>query len=154
MSTTTLIPAPTQIQTQVPTRDQRLAYLLLRLFTGLDFFGHGFARIFTGTHLGGFAQGMVRSMTAAPLPAQLVLATGYTVPCLELAIGVLLLTGLLVRQALIAGLLLMFVLLFGISMKQDWNIASQQLLYAFVLAALLFARDRYDRSWPETLSRS
>ena len=31
-----------------PTAEQRQAYLLLRLLTGLDFFGHGFARIFTG----------------------------------------------------------------------------------------------------------
>ena len=36
-------------------REQRRAYLLLRLLTGLDFFGHGFARIATGTHLSGFA---------------------------------------------------------------------------------------------------
>src|ERR1700742_4035559 len=93
-------------------RDQKLAYVLLRLITGLDFFGHGFARIFTGTHLGGFAHWMVGDMAKAPLPASLVLVTGYVVPCVELAIGILLLLGLATRYALIFAMLLMMVLMF------------------------------------------
>jgi len=132
-----------------PTPERRQAYLLLRLLTGLDFFMHGFARIFTGTHLSGFAQGMVKSMAAAPLPPALTLATGYIVPCVELLIGTLLLLGLLTRAALTLAFLLMLVLLFGIGLKQDWSVASQQLLYALVLAILLFARDPYDLTWPQ-----
>jgi thiosulfate dehydrogenase [quinone] large subunit len=54
--------------TDIATTEQHQAYLLLRLVTGLDFFGHGFARIFTGSHLSGFAHGMVKSMAASPLP--------------------------------------------------------------------------------------
>jgi thiosulfate dehydrogenase [quinone] large subunit len=142
------------LTTYVPaTRDQRLAYQLLRLFIGLDFFGHGFARIFTGTHLAGFAQGMVKNMSSAPLPPQLVLATGYIVPCVELLIGILLISGLLVRHALVAALLLMLVLIFGVTMKQDWNVAGQQLLYALVLALLLFGRERYNLSWSALFRR-
>ena len=129
-------------------RDQKLAYLLLRLTAGLDFFGHGFARIFTGSHLGGFAHWMVGDMAKSPLPATLVLATGYVVPCVELLIGVLLLTGLATRFALILAMLLLLVLMFGITMKQDWNVAGQQLLYGLVLAVLLFGRERLDLSWP------
>jgi thiosulfate dehydrogenase [quinone] large subunit len=132
-----------------PTPERRQAYLLLRLLTGLDFFMHGFARIFTGTHLSGFAQGMVKSMAAAPLPPALTLATGYIVPCVELLIGTLLLLGLLTRAALTLAFLLMLVLLFGIGLKQDWSVASQQLLYGLVLAILLFARDPYDLTWPQ-----
>ena len=135
-------------QNQPATRDQRLAYVFLRVFTGFDFFGHGFARIFTGTHLAGFAQGMAKSMAAAPLPPQLVLATGYVVPCVELIVGILLLTGVFVREALLTASRLMLVLIFGVTMKQDWNVAGQQLLYALVLALLLFAREPYDISWP------
>jgi thiosulfate dehydrogenase [quinone] large subunit len=131
--------------------ERSLAYVLLRVLTGLDFFGHGFARIFTGTHLNGFAQGMVQSMAKAPLPSALVLATGYGVPCIELALGLLLLLGVWTRSALIAALLLMMVLMFGITLKQDWAVAGQQLGYGFVLAALLFARRPYDRSWPTLL---
>jgi thiosulfate dehydrogenase [quinone] large subunit len=136
-----------------PTRDQRLAYLLLRLLTGLDFFGHGFARIFTGTHLGGFAHWMVGDMAKSPLPASLILAIGYVVPCVELLIGILLLLGIATRYTLILAMLLMLVLMFGVTMKQDWNVAGQQLLYGLVLAALLFGRDRLDSGWTNLLRR-
>ena len=136
-----------------PTTEQHHAYVLLRLFTGLDFFGHGFARIFTGTHLSGFAQGMVKSMASTPLPPSLTLATGYLIPCVELLIGTLLLLGLFTRATLTLALLLMFVLMFGIGLKQDWNVAASQLLYALVLALLLFARNPYDLSWPKLFAR-
>jgi thiosulfate dehydrogenase [quinone] large subunit len=129
--------------------EQHQAYVLLRLVTGLDFFMHGFARIFTGTHLSGFAHGMVKSMASTPLPPALTLASGYAIPCVELLIGTLLLLGLFTRAALTAALLLMFVLMFGIGLKQDWNVAGQQLLYALVLAILLFNRTPYDLSWSQ-----
>lgn len=147
MSLSTL-PAPAE----QPLKDQHLAYILLRVLTGLDFFGHGFARIFTGSHLSGFAQGMVRNMATTPLPTAITLATGYAVPCVELLIGILLLLGLFTRAALIAALLLMCVLMFGITLKQDWATAGTQLGYGLVLAALLFARPRYDLTWPALFS--
>jgi len=137
----------------LPTSERQHAYLLLRLVTGVDFFMHGFARIFTGSHLTGFAQGMVKSMAATQLLPAAVLATGYAIPCVELLIGTLLLLGLLTRAALTLALLLMLVLMFGIGLKQDWNVAGQQLLYALVLAILLFARNPYDPSWPKLFSR-
>ncbi len=136
-----------------PTREHQHAYLLLRLFTGLDFFGHGFARIFTGSHLPGFAQGMVKSMAAAPLPASLTLASGYAIPPMELLIGVLLLLGLFTRFALTLAYLLLFVLMFGVTMKQDWNAAGTQMVYGLVLFVLLFSRQRYDLSWPDFFRR-
>jgi thiosulfate dehydrogenase [quinone] large subunit len=130
------------------TSEQRQAYLLLRLLTGVDFFMHGFARIFTGAHLSGFAQGMVKSMASTPLPPALTLATGYVVPCVELLIGILLIVGVRTRAAVTLALLLMLVLMFGVTLKQDWSTAGSQLLYGLVLAALLFARAEYDISWP------
>jgi len=136
------------------TREQRHAYLYLRLLTGVDFFGHGFVRIFTGTHLSGFAQGLVKSMASTPLPALLTLATGYAVPPIELLIGILLLTGLFTRYALTLASLLMMILMFGTTLKQDWATASTQLLYGLVLALLLFARERYDPSWRSLLRLS
>jgi thiosulfate dehydrogenase [quinone] large subunit len=136
-----------------PHPEHRHAYLLLRLITGLYFFMHGFARIFTGTHLSGFAQGMAKSMASTPLPPSLALATGYVVPCIELLIGTLLLLGLFTRAALTLALLLMLVLMFGIGLKQDWNVAGSQLLYGLILSILLFARRRYDLSWPKVFSQ-
>ncbi len=136
-----------------PTRERHQAYLLLRLVTGLDFFMHGSSRIFTGTHLSGFARGMVKSMAATPLPPGLALACGYTIPCVELLIGTLLLLGLYTRATLTLALLLMFTLMFGIGLKQDWMVAGDQLLYALVLAILLFARIPYDITWPQLFRR-
>jgi thiosulfate dehydrogenase [quinone] large subunit len=136
------------------TTEQRHAYLLLRLVIGIDFFMHGFTRIFTGTHLSGFAHGMVKNMASAPLPSSLALATGYVVPCIELLIGVLLLLGIATRAALTLALLLMLVLLFGVGLKQDWTASVIQLLYGLVLAVLLFARERYDLSWPALFRRT
>jgi thiosulfate dehydrogenase [quinone] large subunit len=137
----------------VSTTEQRHAYLLLRLVTGLDFFMHGFARIFTGTGLSGFAQRVVTSMAPTPLLPSAVLAAGYAIPCIELLVGTLLLLGLFTRAALSLALLLMLLLMFGVTLKQDWDSASSQLLYALVLAALLFAHQRYDLSWPGLFGR-
>jgi thiosulfate dehydrogenase [quinone] large subunit len=130
-----------------PTQEQGHAYFLLRLLAGLDFFGHGLARIFTGNHLSGFADGMVKSMASAPLPPALVHISGYAIPIIELLIGTLLLLGLFTRFALTLALLLMMVLMFGVTMKQDWDAASTQLIYGAILASLLFLRVRYDVSW-------
>lgn len=130
-----------------PTSSQRHAYLFLRLFTGLDFFGHGFARIFTGSHLSGFADGMAKSMAVSPLPYTLCLASGYAIPVVELFIGTLLLLGIFTRAALTLAFLLLFVLMFGVTMKQDWTAAGQQMVYGLILALLLFAHESYDFSW-------
>ena len=139
--------------TQMASQEQRGAYLLLRLLTGLDFFGHGFARIATGAHLSGFAHGMVKSMAETPLPQALTLATGYAIPCVEVVVGALLLAGLWVRGALTGAFLLMLVLMFGVTLKQDWNAAAQQMVYGLVLAVLLFGREPFDRSWADILRR-
>jgi len=64
-------------------------------------------------------------------------------------IGVPLLAGVATRFALTLALLLMF----GVTMKQDWATAGTQLGYGPVLAALLFARRSYDVPWRELLRR-
>lgn len=130
-----------------PSRDQFLAYNLFRAFVGLDFFGHGYARIFTGNYLQGFAEGLQKSMAPAPLAPQLVLAMGYVIPCVELLVGILLLLGLLTRFALVVTFGLMFVLMFGVTMKQDWATAGQQIVYGLALFALLYLCDRFPGGW-------
>jgi thiosulfate dehydrogenase [quinone] large subunit len=134
-----------------PGREPQVAYVLLRLLTGLDFFGHGYARTFTGTYLAGFAQSMQQGMAKAPLAPSLVLIAGYAIPCVELVVGTLLLLGLFTRYALTLAFLLMFLLMFGVTMKQDWNAAGQQMVYGLILFVLLALRERYDLSWPRFL---
>lgn len=136
-----------------PAREPQTAFLLLRLLAGLDFFGHGYARTFTGSYLPGFAASMQKSMASAPLAPQLVLWTGYVIPIVEIVIGLMLLLGVFTRYALILAFLLMFVLMFGVTMKQDWNAAGQQIVYGLVLFVLLFLRERYDLSWPRVFAK-
>ena len=131
-----------------PARDPAIAYLLLRLLTGVDFFGHGYARTFTGTYLPGFAESLQKQMFTAPLSPDVVMAVGYVIPIVELIVGTLLILGLFTRGALVLAFAFMIVLMFGVTLKQDWNAAAQQLVYGVVLFLLLFLRERYDLSWP------
>jgi thiosulfate dehydrogenase [quinone] large subunit len=58
-------------------------------------------------------------------------------PWLEAILGLLVLIGLRTRVALIAGSILLIVLTFGSTLRQDWQSAGLQLIYASIYAALL-----------------
>ena len=45
----------------------------------------------------------------------------------------------------------MLVLMLGITMKQDWNVAGQQLLFGLALAVLLSGCERLNPGWPALL---
>ena len=129
--------------------ERKLAYGLLRVTLGIDFSGHGVARLLHGD--GAFAAGMVTMMAETPLPAGLVYGFGLVVPWGELGLGRLLIAGVWTRGALVGGAVLMMALMLGITLKQDWETAGLQLGYAVVLAGLLFLRERYDAGWLEML---
>jgi thiosulfate dehydrogenase [quinone] large subunit len=129
--------------------ERRLAYVLLRVSLGMDFLGHGAVRLLHG--VGAFAAGMVKQMAETPLPAGFVHGFGLVLPVVELTLGVALLLGLLTRWALIGGALLMLVLMFGVTLRQDWATAGMQLIYCFLFALLLFLRAEYDAGWPDVL---
>ena len=61
-------------------------------------------------------------------------------PWAEALFGLLVFVGLRTRAALIGGALLMLILTFGTTLRQDWQNAELQLIYAFVYAALLASR--------------
>jgi thiosulfate dehydrogenase [quinone] large subunit len=62
---------------------------------------------------------------------------GYGIVVAEAAIGILILCNLWLRAALVAGTLLMFLLLFGTCLRQDWGTAASQLVYVGYYAVLL-----------------
>jgi thiosulfate dehydrogenase [quinone] large subunit len=121
--------------------DESLAYALLRLTLGVNFFGHGFVRIVGGVDA--FASGMAKGFEKTILPLWLVQPFGYVLPFVELVLGVLLIVGLFSRATLVAGALLLTVLTFGSSMQSNWDAVGTQLLYAVVFSMLLFLR-RYN----------
>jgi thiosulfate dehydrogenase [quinone] large subunit len=131
--------------------EQKMAYVLLRVAMGVDFLGHGFARLLHGS--GAFAQWMLKQMAGTPLPVGFVYGFGLILPPLEALLGLLLLAGLLTRHVVIAGSLLMLALMTGTALRQDWSSVALQLFYSFLFAVLLFLRERYDASWPSLMRR-
>jgi thiosulfate dehydrogenase [quinone] large subunit len=77
-----------------------------------------------------------------PLSAWSVHVFGLGLPWIEMILGVLVLVGMRLCFALAAGSLLMFVLTLGSALRQDWDIAGLQLIYAAVYAALLAFREK------------
>lgn len=131
--------------------NKAIGYATLRLAMGINFFGHGFFRIFSG--VSAFASGMAESMAKGPLPHALSLGFGYCVPWIELLLGTLLLLGLFSRFALTAGALFMVILTFGTTSVQNWQGAGGQLLYSFVFFFLLWHVEANTLSADDILKR-
>ena len=121
-------------------RDVASAYLLLRITIGTNICIHGVSRLLAGP--ASFAHSLLSLFQKTPLPGWSVFAFGLALPWLEAVLGALVLLGLRTRFALIAGSLLLIALTFGSTLRQDWESAGLQLIYASVYAALLAFRDR------------
>ncbi|MGP1371188.1 MAG: DoxX family membrane protein [Almyronema sp.] len=114
--------------------DLSLAYALLRIVVGINYFNHGFTRI---GNLPGFAESMVGAMEAAWMPEFLVRLTAFCVAPVEMIFGLCLLLGLFTRVSLVVLFGLMAVLMYGVTVVQNWDSASSQLIYNIVLFILL-----------------
>lgn len=117
--------------------DIALAYLLLRVVVGVNYFNHGITRI---DDIPGFATSMVKAMEGAWMPEFLVRLTAIFVPPVELLVGLLLIAGLFTRASLIVTFILMVILMYGVTIVQNWRAASSQLIYNIVLFILLAGR--------------
>lgn len=116
------------------TNDIVAAYTLLRIVVGINYFNHGATRIF---NIPGFIDSMVGTMQDSWIPEFLVRINASLVPPVELIVGALITIGLFTRGALIACFILMAVLMYGITIIQNWDGASSQLIYNIVLFILL-----------------
>ncbi|MGP2655636.1 DoxX family protein [Malaciobacter sp. WC5094] len=111
------------------------AFALLRLAMGVNMFVHGLVRL---PKLEGFNTWMVGYFQDTFLPEFLVSLLAYTIPFVELIVGALLILGLFTRQALLAGALLIVVLLFGACLKENWEWAAFQMIYAIFFFMLSY----------------
>ncbi len=118
--------------------DRRIAYALLRAIIGVNLAVHGITRLIAGPHA--FAASLLNMFHATPLPPWLVAAFGLVLPWIEAVLGVLILFGLATRYALIAASITILALTFGSTLRQDWESAGLQLIYAAIYAALLAFR--------------
>lgn len=122
------------------TTDRRIAYALLRIVFGVNIFLHGISRL-AGDHAT-FLAYLSQQMAKAPLPKSLLPPFAAALPWTEATIGLLLLLGLFTRFALVAGSLVMIVLMAGITLAQNWDVAGIQLIYCAIYFVLLTHRGR------------
>jgi thiosulfate dehydrogenase [quinone] large subunit len=120
--------------------DIQLAYALFRITLGVNIFGHGAMRLITG--LSAWVVEQSAAFTDALLPMWSVYAFLYVLPFIEVVLGALTALGLLTRQALIGGTLMMFVLVFGNLTRQAWATVGNNMVYVLyyclMIAALRF----------------
>lgn len=115
--------------------DRALAYALLRGTLGLNILMHGLMRILTGP--AAFAGNLGKMFQQTPLAPWQVHAFGLALPWIETVLGLMLFLGFRARLALAAGAVWIALLMFGVSLRQDWAVAGTQLIYAAIYAALL-----------------
>ena len=117
------------------TTDRRIAYALLRIVFGVNIFFHGLSRLL-GDHAA-FLAYLSQQMAKAPISKSLLPPFAAALPWAEATIGLLLLLGLFTRFALVAGSLVMIVLMAGITLAQNWDVAGIQLIYCAIYFVLL-----------------
>jgi thiosulfate dehydrogenase [quinone] large subunit len=131
--------------------NRSLAYALLRIAFGVNFAGHGLIRIYNGVST--FATTTAEHLTKSPLPHSFTYAFSYAIPFFEAILGLTLILGVFTRAALICGAVFMMTLTIGVTANQQWDIASQQLLYSVIFFLLLFFLDENTLSLDHTLRR-
>ncbi|OIN58222.1 DoxX family membrane protein [Arsenicibacter rosenii] len=112
----------------------QLAQLVIRFGMGVNMLMHGLTRL---PNLSGFVGKMAPGFNDTVLPEPVTVAFLYVLPFLELASGLLiLLGGRLLKWGYALGGLIIVSLLFGTTLKQDWQTAGTQVIYliAFYLA--------------------
>ena len=115
--------------------DLHLAYSLFRITLGVNIFFHGAMRIITGLDAWVLMQGA--AFTKTLLPMWSVHAFLYVLPFIEVALGTLTTLGLFTRWALIGGSVMMFILVFGNDMRQDWGTVGNNMHYVLYYALLI-----------------
>jgi len=114
--------------------DLSLAHALARIALGINIAMHGLPRL---ADLANFAWHVGPQFSHTFLPPVAINFVIYGVPVGEAAIGILLIFGLWLRPTLIAGLLLLYPLIFGINLIQKMDVAAEQLIYVLLYAVLL-----------------
>ena len=115
--------------------DKALAYTLFRVFMAINMFWHGAIRL--GPAYSAFVEATQAQFAETWLPMWLVTLEARLIPGVEVAVGVLLLVGFKTRWALVAAMILMYTLVFGMIILQNWEIVARHLIYALSLYVLL-----------------
>ncbi len=115
--------------------DKALGYALFRVFMAINLFWHGAVRL--GANYMAFVESTQSQFADTWLPVWLVTLEARLVPGVEIAVGLLLLVGYKTRWAVVAGMLLMYTLVFGMIILQNWEVVARHLVYALSFYVLL-----------------
>ena len=128
----------TDVRTAGPLTNFQIGYFFFRMFVGANLFLHGFTRILTGVSAWASPEAVTFTDTFLPMP--LVHIALYMIPYVQIFLGTCITLGLFSRLALLGGLCLFFILLFGHTVRQNWSgahIVMHYGLYYWILLALL-----------------
>ena len=114
-------------------------HYFLRLPLAISMFGHGAVRL---PKIQDFSSWMMETMAESLIPRFLILPFSYTLPIIELLIGLFMLIGFYVRYTLMAGIIVMSLLILGSCSIENWGAVGAQLLHAIYFAILLFLNER------------
>ena len=115
--------------------DKALAYTLFRVFMAINMFWHGAIRL--GPAYSAFVEATQAQFAETWLPMWLVTLEARLIPGVEVVVGVLLLVGFKTRWAIAAAMILMYTLVFGMIILQNWEIVARHLIYALSFYVLL-----------------
>lgn len=127
-------------------KSRQLAQLVIRIGLGVNMAMHGLVRI---PKLSTFVTKTEAGFADTLLPAFLAKGFLYALPFMELVIGILiLLGGQFSKWGYFAGGLVISLLLFGTTLKEDWATAGTQMIYviAFYLALRSLSSEESSRS--------
>jgi len=116
----------------------QIGYVIFRVFVGANLFMHGLIRILTGVGVWAVPEAATFADTFLPMP--LVNIALYLIPPVQILLGTCIALGLFTRLALLGGLGLFFILLFGHTVRMNWagaHIVMHYGFYYWILLALL-----------------
>jgi thiosulfate dehydrogenase [quinone] large subunit len=126
------------------------AYALLRVTFGVVFLFYGIGKFMRG--LGSFSGG-TQQRFAGKLPMALVVPFAYSLPFIEVLIGVLLVLGLFNSIALMLSGLLLIALTFGMVILGDTPTVANNLLYVLINFVLLYLAEQNNYSVDRIIPR-
>ena len=132
-------------------RRRATAYATLRATVGFVFLNAGVRKFVQG--VGGFVQGMTDRFADTWLPEIAVRLFAYVLPFAEVALGTLLVVGLLSSFALLLTALLLLALTFGISVLGEPPGVARNVTYAAVIFLLVWLLDHNQHSVDGLLRR-
>lgn len=106
---------------------KKIGYLILRIGLGINLFAHGLVRLISNSEK--FQEWLLNLFAPTIFPVFSIKLMANIIPPLEFWLGIAILLGIKFKIHLIIGALLMFSLIFGMCMVQQWEIVGFQMIY-------------------------